>query len=93
MNILYLHSHDTGRYVQPYDLVFDPDEVCNRIEDPALEDVLFVLRNTLEEWMHDTKDPLLYGPMISPEEAILSDTNDIEPGDLWESREQPPGYA
>jgi arylsulfatase A-like enzyme len=76
-----------------YDLVFDPTEACNRINDPALQDVLFLLRNGLQEWMHQTDDPLLEGAMIPPSGALVSDPTDIEPGDIWKTREQPEGYA
>lgn len=76
-----------------YDLVFDPNEACNRVNDPALQDLLFLLRDGLEEWMRETNDPLLEGPMIPPPEAILSDPTDVDPGDLWKNREQPEGYA
>lgn len=54
---------------QLYDLVFDPLEKNNLISDPAHKATANTLRSRLEEWMIETNDPLLKGP-IPPAESI-----------------------
>ncbi len=49
-----------------FDLLEDPHESENRIDDPALEDVAQELRARLEEWMRETADPLRDGPVPAP---------------------------
>ncbi len=51
---------------QLYDLVFDPNEANNVLEDPAYAAVLADLRARLEAWMRDTEDPLLAGHVDPP---------------------------
>ncbi len=51
---------------QLYDLVFDPNEANNLLEDPAYAGVLADLRGRLEAWMVDTDDPLLAGHVDPP---------------------------
>ena len=46
-----------------FDLVFDPNEANNLVDDPAYESVLTELRGRLLDWMQDTDDPLLRGPV------------------------------
>jgi arylsulfatase A-like enzyme len=52
-----------------YDLYHDPQERDNRVEDPDYADVYDDLRGRLEEWMEETDDPLLDGPVPKPEGA------------------------
>ena len=49
-----------------HDLVFDPNEARNVVHDPELGEVAADLRERLEEWMRDTDDPLLDGPVPPP---------------------------
>ncbi len=42
-----------------YDLIFDPNEMDNRIDDPDLAEVVQCLENQLQKWMEETNDPLL----------------------------------
>jgi hypothetical protein len=49
-----------------HDLVFDPTESHNAVDDPELGEVVAELRERLEEWMRDTGDPLLDGPLLPP---------------------------
>jgi arylsulfatase A-like enzyme len=49
-----------------YDLHRDPQEVENRIDDPAYADVLRDLRQRLDRWMADTDDPGRDGPPRVP---------------------------
>ncbi|MCW3029887.1 MAG: sulfatase, partial [Solirubrobacterales bacterium] len=51
---------------QLYDLVFDPNEANNLIEDGRYSDVLGDLRGRLERWMVETEDPLLAGHVDPP---------------------------
>jgi len=44
-----------------YDLMYDPQEACNRIDDPAYADVAQQMRDKLDRWMRDTNDPALSG--------------------------------
>ncbi|HXW35868.1 MAG TPA: sulfatase [Acidimicrobiales bacterium] len=58
-----------------YDLWLDPDEGTNRIDDPALADVLVGLKRRLHDWMVRTADPLLDGP-VAPAEGTFYNTVD-----------------
>jgi N-sulfoglucosamine sulfohydrolase len=51
---------------QLYDLVFDPNEAHNLIEDPGYATVADDLRGRLERWMRETDDPLLAGHVDPP---------------------------
>ena len=54
-----------------FDLWLDPTEGTNRIDDPALADVLADLRARLHDWMVRTDDPLLDGP-VAPAPGTVS---------------------
>jgi N-sulfoglucosamine sulfohydrolase len=56
-----------------HDLLFDPMEADNVVDDPDYADVLADLRERMEEWMRQTDDPLLHGPVEPPEGAELND--------------------
>jgi N-sulfoglucosamine sulfohydrolase len=56
-----------------HDLVFDPMEAHNLVDDPQHADVLAELRERLEAWMRDTDDPLLDGPVPAPPGVELND--------------------
>jgi arylsulfatase A-like enzyme len=64
---------------QLYDLTFDPNEARNLAGEPRLEDTLTRLRALLEEWMRDTADPLLDGPVPPPPGAEFNDPDQISP--------------
>jgi len=49
-----------------YDLMLDSDERTNRCDDPHYAEIFQDLRARLVEWMHQTNDPLLEGPIASP---------------------------
>lgn len=51
---------------QLYDLVFDPNEANNLLDDPAYAEPLADLRTRLRAWMQDTNDPLLAGHVDPP---------------------------
>jgi hypothetical protein len=58
---------------QLYDLVLDPNETRNVIHEPANEFIAHELAARLEEWMRDTGDPLLDGPVPPPPGAEIND--------------------
>ncbi len=62
-----------------FDLVFDPHEACNRIADPAYQAVAAELRQRLEDWMRQTQDPLLDGPVPAPPGARVNDPDGLSP--------------
>ncbi|HEU5485519.1 MAG TPA: sulfatase-like hydrolase/transferase, partial [Microlunatus sp.] len=49
-----------------HDLLLDPLEQHNLVDDPAYADVLADLRGRLAAWMERTDDPLLRGPVPHP---------------------------
>ena len=62
-----------------YDLVFDPLERRNIASDPSQASVLADMRGRLDRWMHDTKDPILKGPIRAPKGALANDPDGISP--------------
>jgi N-sulfoglucosamine sulfohydrolase len=56
-----------------HDLLFDPQEAHDLAGDPTYRPVLEAMRERLEDWMRDTADPLLDGPVPAPEDAVLHD--------------------
>jgi arylsulfatase A-like enzyme len=66
---------------QLYDLIFDPNEACNMANDLSVALVLEEMRTRLDDWMRDTNDPLLYGPVAPPPGAKLNDPEQLSPSD------------
>jgi arylsulfatase A-like enzyme len=64
-----------------FDLWLDPSEGMNRIDDPALAEVLADLRTRLHEWMVRTGDPLLDGPVAPAEGTVVNTVDQISPAD------------
>jgi N-sulfoglucosamine sulfohydrolase len=64
-----------------YDLVFDPMEACNVAGDPAYAQALTEMRGHLDQWMRDTNDPLLKGPLPIPRGVIVNDPDQASPND------------
>jgi len=62
-----------------YDLLFDPTESHNVIDDPAQADTVAAMRQRLQRWMTDTDDPLLNGPVPAPSGAKVNDPNGLSP--------------
>jgi hypothetical protein len=58
-----------------FDLWLDPGEGSNRIDDPALAEVLVDLKGRLHDWMVKTDDPLLAGP-VAPAPGTVYNTVD-----------------
>jgi N-sulfoglucosamine sulfohydrolase len=62
-----------------YDLLFDPTEHANLINDPGHAQVAQEMRHRLHRWMVSTSDPLLRGPVAAPPGAVANDPNGISP--------------
>jgi N-sulfoglucosamine sulfohydrolase len=62
-----------------YDLLFDPTEHANLINDPGHTEVAKEMRERLHRWMVSTNDPLLHGPVAAPRGAVANDPNGISP--------------
>ena len=74
-----------GRGVQSeelYDLVFDPNEAGNRSSDPGHAEVLQDMRSRLDNWMQETKDPLLSGDIPQPAGTVAGNPDDESPKDI-----------
>jgi arylsulfatase A-like enzyme len=64
---------------QLYDLVFDPNEVSNLAHLPSKAGTLAALRADLAQWMHQTADPLLQGPVPAPAGSRVNDPDGLSP--------------
>ncbi len=62
---------------QLYDLVFDPQERRNVVDDPACAEALAEMRGRLDRWMLEHDDPLLRGPVPHPEGAYVDDPDEV----------------
>jgi N-sulfoglucosamine sulfohydrolase len=62
-----------------YDLLFDPTEHANLINDPGHAEIAKEMRDRLHRWMVSTNDPLLHGPVAAPAGALANDPNGISP--------------
>jgi N-sulfoglucosamine sulfohydrolase len=62
-----------------YDLRFDPVEAANLVE--ARPDLRDELRQRLEGWMRETRDPLLDGPVPAPPGAELNSPDQTSPAE------------
>lgn len=60
-----------------YDTFLDPSESVNRIDDPAMADLLDDLRVRLTDWMQRTDDPLLRGPVDPAPGTVLNSVDQI----------------
>jgi len=64
---------------QLYDLVFDPQERHNLIWDDRYRETKSEMGKRLEDWMKETADPLLQGPVPVPEGAKVSPPDLVSP--------------
>ena len=64
-----------------YDLIFDPNESNNLINDPQYAEIADDLRARLDKWMRETDDPLIAnnGIVPTPDYAILNSPDDLHP--------------
>jgi N-sulfoglucosamine sulfohydrolase len=66
---------------QLYDLTLDPSEARNLADDPSHAEILAELRARLSDWMKETEDPLLDGPVAVPPGAVVNDPGQASPND------------
>ncbi|HOK79906.1 MAG TPA: DUF4976 domain-containing protein, partial [bacterium] len=73
--------------IRPFELFFDLEndklERNNLINDPAYRDIIEKFRRQLVDFMKQTKDPLVSGPVPLPEGAKLSVPWGYNPEDVW----------
>ncbi len=62
-----------------FDVIFDPQEVCNIAERPDMAGVLAEMRARLDTWMRETDDPLHAGPVAAPSGAKVNDSDGRSP--------------
>ena len=72
-----------------YDLVFDPMEHTNLASDLRAKTSLEEMRSRLNQWMRQTNDPLLAGPVPLIRGGRVVDPNAISPKELNHSASQP----
>ena len=58
--------------VQLFDLILDPAERNNLADDPDYAAVKTDLTRRLQDWMEQTNDPLLNGPVPKPEGSRIN---------------------
>ncbi len=66
-----------------YDLVFDPNEACNRASDPNCAAALLEMRERLQTWMVKTNDPLVTGRIEPWPGAKSQRVEDASPQGEW----------
>lgn len=62
-----------------YDLLLDPLECHNIVDEPRRQDIVEDLRNRLQLWMEETGDPLLAGWVPAPKGAKINDPDSDSP--------------
>jgi N-sulfoglucosamine sulfohydrolase len=72
--------------VELYDLIMDPGEMRNLADDGDFALVREELDLRLHQWMVDTDDPLLDGPVPAPPGALLNDPAGLSPSEPYLSR-------
>jgi N-sulfoglucosamine sulfohydrolase len=63
-----------------FDHYFDPDQQNNLLDRPDLREVQRQLRQSLDQWMQATDDPLLLGPVVLPRGVQVTDPDAFSPG-------------
>ncbi len=63
-----------------YDHYFDPDQQNNLVGRADLSEVESELRASLHDWMQQTEDPLLAGPIQLPAGVMVTDPDAYSPG-------------
>lgn len=65
-----------------FDLMFDPNESQNLVNEPAYESVAAKMRSDLYQWMRETNDPfLLQLPVPAPVGAVINEQHQRSPND------------
>jgi arylsulfatase A-like enzyme len=71
-----------------FNLVFDPNETDNLVDDTGHEAILSRMRDRLKRWMEETYDPLLSGDLRPPTGAVINDRNGLSPGEKPQAAQQ-----
>ncbi len=65
-----------------FDLVYDPNECHNLINDPAYAKPILAMKARLAQWMKETDDPLLETDVLPfPENPIVNDPDSASPNE------------
>ena len=64
---------------QLFDLLLDPSEESNLAGEARCATKLDEMRNRLDEWMANTNDPLLEGPIPPPPGTEINDPDQVSP--------------
>ena len=64
-----------------FDLLLDPSEGNNRMDDEALAGVADDLRGRLRDWMVRTGDPLIHGPVPQGEGTFVNTVDQVSASD------------
>ena len=84
---------------QLYDLLFDPQEADNVVQNIEYQTILQEMRERLARWQKDTEDYLYTGMACkfttntADGKIYVSKDMDCNTYDLWSIQEQPEGYA
>ena len=62
-----------------FDLIFDPNETQNLAYSPGHKEIVDEMRLSLSNWMQETNDPLLNGPIPAPQGALINNENSVSP--------------
>jgi len=82
----YIHKEEL------YNLMLDPNEANNLVNDKTKAEKLEEMRNRLDKWMKETDDPLKNGQVPSPDSALISKDEDKTADDIWDYIDKPEGY-
>ena len=75
-----LHADAPRERVQLFDLERDPLERRNVADEPAYASARAEMESRLRGWMTQTRDPLLDGPLLLPDDAKLNPRACTDPG-------------
>lgn len=65
-----------------FDLYLDPVERVNLIHDTRYQDIYMDLKTRLDQWMRETKDPLLQGRVPRPKGARINRLESLSPREV-----------
>lgn len=74
------HDDDVAEF-QLYDVLLDPQQLRNLADGPAHGEILVDLRTRLHQWMSETDDPLLDGPVSPPPGGLINSVDGLSPDD------------
>jgi arylsulfatase A-like enzyme len=66
-----------------YDLMFDPNEACNRAKELGYSDILNEMRSRLNDWMRKTDDPVISGKVEPWPDAVTRSINEDTSSGDW----------